>query len=134
LVQVEAAHLKDLFIECIETTNLPYLRVHCKVSTGWARIRWKLAMFIELIMFVLATAFVAATVLGHVLLVAAIVQCVLEDPTRGASASGAWTARRQWHDPLEDLIFQQCSSPRVNKGIDELATSAVGTERSSSPR
>ena len=44
-------------------------------------------MFIELIMFALATAFVAATVLGHALLVAAIVQCVREDPTRAASAS-----------------------------------------------
>jgi hypothetical protein len=44
-------------------------------------------MFIELIMFALATAFVAVTALGHVLLAAAIVRCVREDSTRGASAN-----------------------------------------------
>jgi hypothetical protein len=38
-------------------------------------------MLIDLIMFVLVAAFVAVTALGHVLLVAAILQCVREDLT-----------------------------------------------------
>jgi hypothetical protein len=67
----------------------------CLISEAIARfdrlgtriIRWELAMFIELIMFALATAFVAITALGHVLLAAAIVQCVREGLTRGASAN-----------------------------------------------
>jgi hypothetical protein len=40
-------------------------------------------MLVELIMFALVAAFVAICVLGHVLLAAAIVQCVREDLTGG---------------------------------------------------
>ena len=51
-------------------------------------------MLVELIMFALVAAFVAICVLGHVLLAAAIVQCVREDLS-GGRRHGARTASRR---------------------------------------
>ena len=43
-------------------------------------------MLVELIVFALVVSFVAAVVLGHVVLAAAIIRCVGGDPTGGPAA------------------------------------------------